>query len=180
MHLHEPSSYPGDPNLDLQGPPGTGKTSAIIGMVSALLARNAEVAVQQQEQHAGKPHAVSWEGGGQGGSPDRDSSVPMARVLVCAQSNAAIDELIARLATPGLITPGRPAPASFTSALTAFCTLLHARCKRRRPLPHDSIWIQLLVGDIAAKALEGATVCHASQARTLCWPSFCCQLPLPQ
>ena len=134
-HVDGMSLYPGDPNMDVQGPPGTGKTSAIIGMVSALLARNAEVAVQQQEQPASKPRAVSREGDGNRGSPDRDSSEPAARVLVCAQSNAAIDELIARLATPGLITPGKPAPASFKSTLTALVTLLHARCKTQRPLP---------------------------------------------
>ena len=105
--------------MDAQGPPGTGKTSAIIGMVSALLARNAEVAAQRQEQPASKPRAVSWEGDGNKGSPDRDSSVPAARVLVCAQSNAAIDELIARLASPGLITPGKPTPAQASLHLRA-------------------------------------------------------------
>ena len=129
----------GEQSMDVQGPPGTGKTSAIIGMVSALLARNGEVAVQQPEQPASKPRAVSWEGDGKKGSPDRDSSVPAARVLVCAQSNAAIDELIARLATPGLITPGKPAPASFTSALTGCITLLHAQCKRWMPLLHPNL-----------------------------------------
>ena len=63
----------------MQGPPGTGKTSTIVAIVSALLGT---AAMQQQL--------------GGGGSP---AAAAAGRVLVCAQSNAAVDELALRLST---------------------------------------------------------------------------------
>lgn len=86
------------------GPPGTGKTSTIIGMVSALLGRI--------------PHSPHAEGAGASAStalasPARttaelrraiseDSSSP--RLLICAPSNAAIDEILLRLYQQGIYT----------------------------------------------------------------------------
>ena len=60
-----------------QGPPGTGKTHAIVAMVTALLLHS--------------PAAATTAPGNQPGTKQR-------RVLVCAQSNAAVDELVVRLA----------------------------------------------------------------------------------
>lgn len=62
----------------VQGPPGTGKTACIVAMVSALLLQNASEASLCSSATPG-------------------SSISARRVLVCAQSNAAIDELCARL-----------------------------------------------------------------------------------
>ena len=61
----------------MQGPPGTGKTSTIVAIVSALLGI---APAQQQPVGSASPGAA----GGR-------------RVLVCAQSNAAVDELALRL-----------------------------------------------------------------------------------
>jgi superfamily I DNA and/or RNA helicase len=67
----------------VQGPPGTGKTSTIIGIVSALL------------NHAGF------------GLPNQSTSSAVTnfqqqRLLICAPSNAAIDEILTRLSLFGI------------------------------------------------------------------------------
>ncbi|KAK9830550.1 hypothetical protein WJX72_012414 [[Myrmecia] bisecta] len=116
----------------VQGPPGTGKTAAILAIVSGILAKNpstghstvanAEPSKKGSKKHKGGTAGVaacagpSKEGskkhtGGTAGVA-ADAAIPQAclvmgqpppaRVLVCAQSNAAIDELIARLAVQGL------------------------------------------------------------------------------
>lgn len=69
----------------VQGPPGTGKTKTIIAMVGALLtgtfSANTGVAIK-------KPLGI----------PAGNSAPPMAKkLLVCAPSNAAVDELVLRL-----------------------------------------------------------------------------------
>ncbi|RYH19651.1 hypothetical protein EON65_25770 [archaeon] len=62
------------------GPPGTGKTSTIIGMLSALLQTPLCISPDQQTESASS-----------------------RRILVCAPSNTAIDEVVGRLATQGII-----------------------------------------------------------------------------
>ena len=140
----------------MQGPPGTGKTSAIIAIISALLAKHytpplkhatATLSAQRDcdselhsangvtgvdsgasetkakakdvtangsnkqgkpkseeaEQFVGKAKGRSGDGPRPAGA-ERAVALPKFRVLVCAQSNAAIDEVIGRLANPGLLT----------------------------------------------------------------------------
>lgn len=70
----------------IQGPPGTGKTKTIVAMVGALLTGHIST------KHAAavpisRPHDL----GGQANQP------PMKKLLVCAPSNAAVDELVLRL-----------------------------------------------------------------------------------
>lgn len=65
-----------------QGPPGTGKTSAIVALVSALCAKRRAAAAAA----------------GAGELADGAPAGSAAHVLVCAQSNAAVDELVVRLA----------------------------------------------------------------------------------
>lgn len=71
----------------IQGPPGTGKTKTIIAMVGALLSE------QLSSQKSGTPMGV----------PMRPPNAPAApqmrpkKLLVCAPSNAAVDELVLRL-----------------------------------------------------------------------------------
>lgn len=82
----------------LQGPPGTGKTSTVIAMISSLLATPL---IQQAVHTSTLPtplHTPGRSTGSAGSGPPRK-----VRVLVCAQSNAAIDELIMRLGDPGVI-----------------------------------------------------------------------------
>lgn len=72
--------------IGMQGPPGTGKTSAIVALVSAFHAQRRAApaaAAGALEELGGDPEAVPPSG---------------VRVLVCAQSNAAVDELVVRLA----------------------------------------------------------------------------------
>lgn len=105
----------------VQGPPGTGKTAAIVGIISALsaCARGEEGGAAGRGRSGGGSGAAGLrEGGGekeaQGDRGEREvtweeqvaamegGEAPAARVLVCAQSNAAIDELLLRLASRGL------------------------------------------------------------------------------
>ncbi|EIN12594.1 hypothetical protein PUNSTDRAFT_118369 [Punctularia strigosozonata HHB-11173 SS5] len=65
----------------IQGPPGTGKTSTICGLVQAYLASRRKPATNIQ---AGRATAAS-------------DTAPVKKVLVCAPSNAAIDEVASRL-----------------------------------------------------------------------------------
>lgn len=129
------------PFVLVQGPPGTGKTSAIIGMLSALLStgEKPQPAAGRAQGPAPRPKAASAAAGtlkppsvaakraasgalavpkdaAAAAAGDADSSLPAraaqsalrlgakppVRVLVCAQSNAAIDELIIRLADKGV------------------------------------------------------------------------------
>lgn len=69
----------------IQGPPGTGKTKTIVAMVGALLTGHIGV----------KPAAavpVTRPGAARQNQPP-----PMKKLLVCAPSNAAVDELVLRL-----------------------------------------------------------------------------------
>lgn len=113
-----------------QGPPGTGKTSTIIAIISALLSKHYIPAnpkdpkakpllpapipkdpASDSADAAADPPSSSLAGSAQGeGSAKGRAScdtvpapAPRFRILVCAQSNAAIDEVIARLASPGLL-----------------------------------------------------------------------------
>jgi senataxin len=61
----------------IQGPPGTGKTKTICGILSCILRNNTK--------HTG------------------DSKMDKKRVLICAPSNASVDEIMIRLKKTGLI-----------------------------------------------------------------------------
>lgn len=131
----------------VQGPPGTGKTSAIIAIISALLAKHYVPPNPKSRQPSpgapsdspaldapdpppsssllpqAKPNQVllgsvtaadgddpsvsAGQGTSKGragaGTPPASAAAPKFRILVCAQSNAAIDEVISRLASPGLL-----------------------------------------------------------------------------
>ena len=69
----------------MQGPPGTGKTSTIMALVSAFLSlRAGEVPALPEKLPKGP----------RGQAP---AATRPRRILVCAQSNAAADELTLRL-----------------------------------------------------------------------------------
>ena len=68
--------------LGVQGPPGTGKTSTIVALASALLG------LPPQEGPAASSKAPKG---------PKEASLSPRRILVCAQSNAAVDELTLRL-----------------------------------------------------------------------------------
>ena len=71
----------------IQGPPGSGKTKTIVGIVGALLTgsiRDKSTAISQPKQL------------NHNGFPINDGSPPPKKMLVCAPSNAAVDELVMR------------------------------------------------------------------------------------
>ncbi|XP_050212375.2 uncharacterized ATP-dependent helicase C29A10.10c-like [Mercurialis annua] len=77
----------------IQGPPGTGKTQTIMGIVSCLLASSqghAESTSENEDRLEMEPNE------------DDRSLLRTRRVLICAQSNAAVDELVSRICSAGL------------------------------------------------------------------------------
>ncbi|CAM9306566.1 unnamed protein product, partial [Phaeothamnion confervicola] len=98
----------------LQGPPGTGKTRAVLGVVSSILARRTDTGSGGGDS-AGSGSAGSGSAAGaaslaaapaalqvrprrRGGGPSHAHQ----RVLVCAPSNGAVDELTQRLVLEGV------------------------------------------------------------------------------
>lgn len=83
----------------IQGPPGTGKTSTILGLLSSLLSFGVG-------DFGSKKVRINFESG------PLTMQVPKVRVLVCAPSNAAVDELMVRVMENGLRTRhgGRACP----------------------------------------------------------------------
>nr|KYP50402.1 putative helicase DDB-G0274399 [Cajanus cajan] len=75
----------------IQGPPGTGKTRTIVAIVSALLA--------SQQKDAALARQL---GDDMQNSSKSFGNFVRQRVLICAQSNAAVDELVARISSHGL------------------------------------------------------------------------------
>lgn len=73
----------------IQGPPGTGKTKTILGMVGAFLS-------------ASKVHGVAISIPGQRQAVKKDD-VKKRKILLCAPSNAAVDEIVLRLKN-GILT----------------------------------------------------------------------------
>lgn len=72
----------------IQGPPGTGKTKTIIAMVGALLSEQLA-----REPVKGTPVGVPI----RPGATNQPSGQKPKKLLVCAPSNAAVDELVTRL-----------------------------------------------------------------------------------
>ncbi|EXK99001.1 hypothetical protein FOQG_01697 [Fusarium oxysporum f. sp. raphani 54005] len=73
----------------IQGPPGTGKTKTIVAMVGTLLSEQLS-----QSGNQGIPVGVPLRPNGAPGAPKQNRS---KKLLVCAPSNAAVDELVLRL-----------------------------------------------------------------------------------
>lgn len=108
----------------IQGPPGTGKTSTIVGVLSGLLH-------PLQPVQANQPR----------------------RVLICAPSNAAIDEIILRLVSKGLVVPGGrqqiavvrlgdPAPGNSFNSNLIRSVVLEEQVEKEVRL--DALYIQLV------------------------------------
>jgi len=72
----------------IQGPPGSGKTKTIVAMVGALLTP----ALQQQQHEFKISQPIQGANGAKSTAPP-----PKKKLLICAPSNAAVDELVLRL-----------------------------------------------------------------------------------
>ncbi|KAL3632175.1 hypothetical protein CASFOL_025159 [Castilleja foliolosa] len=109
----------------VQGPPGTGKTRTIVAIVSGLLAfsqmkdskrlRNYEsvsTSTSRTDQRVSQTAAVAraWQDAALARQLNEDveynnissGNCTRGRILICAQSNAAVDELVARISSEGL------------------------------------------------------------------------------
>ncbi|XP_031745144.1 uncharacterized protein LOC101216410 isoform X2 [Cucumis sativus] len=108
----------------VQGPPGTGKTRTILAIVSALLAsasqrtnlagsslnRNLKQDNSRQKISEAVAVARAWQNAALARQLNEDKqrnsisidSTMKRRVLICAQSNAAVDELVSRISNLGL------------------------------------------------------------------------------
>ena len=76
----------------MQGPPGTGKTKTSLGLLSALVNLSRDYAnIKDLQKEKAK------------GSHLRSFSHRTKRILVCAPSNGAVDEIVFRLVTKGLL-----------------------------------------------------------------------------
>ncbi|KAK1434263.1 hypothetical protein QVD17_11183 [Tagetes erecta] len=109
----------------IQGPPGTGKTRTIVAIISAMLsltgmnARRTESGIMKPTSNScslNKGHQMSqsaafaraWQDAALAKQLKNDednnskASHIRGRVLICAQSNAAVDELVSRISSHGL------------------------------------------------------------------------------
>lgn len=68
----------------IQGPPGTGKTKTILGIVGYWLSK------QQREGSIKVPNSIT-------NTTGTSSNADIPKILICAPSNAAVDELVIRL-----------------------------------------------------------------------------------
>ncbi|KAM0342341.1 hypothetical protein ACHAPQ_000069 [Fusarium lateritium] len=73
----------------IQGPPGTGKTKTIVAMVGTLLSEQLS-----QAGHQGTPIGTPLRPNGAQGANNQNRA---KKLLVCAPSNAAVDELVLRM-----------------------------------------------------------------------------------
>ncbi|XP_031256135.1 uncharacterized protein LOC116114119 isoform X4 [Pistacia vera] len=105
----------------IQGPPGTGKTRTIVAIVSALLATKKSLSGHMRQSYSSctnsRPKisqtaaiARAWQDAAFARQLNEDvekdkktlESSVRGRVLICAQSNAAVDELVSRISSEGL------------------------------------------------------------------------------
>jgi len=76
--------------LTKYSPPGSGKTKTIIAMVGAILTPSLQ---QQREEQNRAPPQIQRSGS----KPAPTPAPPKKKLLICAPSNAAVDELVLRL-----------------------------------------------------------------------------------
>lgn len=81
----------------VQGPPGSGKTKTIVAIVGALLTRSST----EKGQTISRPQALEAQG-------PRNHGSAAKKLLVCAPSNAAVDELVMRFKQGTKTMSGNP------------------------------------------------------------------------
>ncbi|KAL0799672.1 hypothetical protein Bca101_054847 [Brassica carinata] len=105
----------------IQGPPGTGKTRTIVAIISGLLASVSRKTGNSEQDHSSStasrqrmnPNVAMarvWQDAALAKQLDDDGGttkkiaekIGKGRVLICAQSNAAVDELVSRISSLGI------------------------------------------------------------------------------
>ncbi|XP_056842902.1 uncharacterized protein LOC108830665 isoform X3 [Raphanus sativus] len=105
----------------IQGPPGTGKTRTIVAIISGLLASVSRKTGNSEQDHSSSttfrqrmnPNVAMarvWQDAALAKQLDDDGEtkkniaekIGKGRVLICAQSNAAVDELVSRISSLGI------------------------------------------------------------------------------
>jgi senataxin len=83
----------------VQGPPGTGKTKTVLGMISALLyAKNLNDLSQDSQKRSSHSSTNATTA-----TTSDETNGAKNRLLICAPSNAAVDELLSRLQDDGIV-----------------------------------------------------------------------------
>ena len=96
----------------LQGPPGTGKTRTILGILSVLLAGAIPAAHDDDGTLKAESKSIKITVGatlqatrrlGESGVQSNHIDTTTSRILICAPSNTAVDEIVLRLRTEGVV-----------------------------------------------------------------------------
>ncbi|KAE9350803.1 hypothetical protein PR003_g5197 [Phytophthora rubi] len=90
-----------DSRVIIQGPPGTGKTKTILGLLSALL-DGAGISTLQKAKGTARIRVGASLQSARTSAVSKTVAETSIRVLVCAPSNAAVDELVVRVLSEGL------------------------------------------------------------------------------
>lgn len=136
----------------IQGPPGTGKTSTVLALLSTLLFANCSNVRKRKAAFAMDDGRVVVH-------------VPPVRILVCAPSNAAVDEIMSRVIKDGLSGPsgGKACPQVLRVGAGTTVEALEALELRRIAKCDD---INTMLEDALNEASE-KKMKHISQAQAL-------------
>ncbi|KAG6622535.1 helicase sen1 [Phytophthora cinnamomi] len=120
-----------DSRVIIQGPPGTGKTKTILGLLSALL-DGAGICTLQRAKGTARIRVGASLQSARTSAVSKTVAETSIRILVCAPSNAAVDELVVRVLSEGLyngergesyrpriVRVGRPESSQELSSLAA-------------------------------------------------------------
>jgi superfamily I DNA and/or RNA helicase len=155
----------------IQGPPGTGKTSTIIGIISAIL------------NHAGFTSSSSTNASTSTFAASITSVSSAQRLLICAPSNAAIDEILTRLTLNGIydqdgllitnqlkiVRLGEP-PSSSSGSIGTFSPLIHSltlEYQVEQKILVDELYQRFLTITTSIEEVENQTFEKQSKLREL-------------
>lgn len=163
----------------IQGPPGTGKTKTILGLTGALLALAKERKQSAGSHHRGSPGVEVI---GDNYNPSNQNN----KLLICAPSNAAVDEIVKRLKSgvrdhrgktfyPRVVRVGQAESISSTVRDTTLDFLLD-KALSSYSTDGENVWLSGSkdIGDVQSELLleiagmsrkDGRIVNHASQAK---------------
>jgi hypothetical protein len=169
----------------IQGPPGTGKTHTIASAIAVILSANTSHSGNStgDDARAQGNHPRGGGGAGQagvGGRQGPQQTQRLRRVLVCAQSNSAVDELVARLSRGSVPRAGSGGSdgcggqqrgrkvggqlaASTVSTVPSLVRLGREEAVRPDALP---FLVTRLIGDRAAAARAAVTAAARAAAST--------------
>lgn len=139
----------------IQGPPGTGKTHTIASAIALILSANAKT----------RGEGPGGVGDGTGRAATQEGQ-RLKRVLVCTQSNSAVDELVMRLARASVprVGGGAGQRSCAKSASTVSCAPSLVRLGREEVVREDVLpyLVTRLVDNVRAAA-AGASIANVQE-----------------